>query len=466
MRRKRAGRAFILIFLLAGAVSTALFAADLNPKIHSKVDELKKKSTALISEGKFDKAIPLLEEAVRLSPDDGTLKTQLATAYENQATAVLKRGLSNDALRLLEKAKKISDSVPPSKAILPKEELKSGVEREVIHAKEYALGEHGKGAKELLDDQRANILFEQAFKSFQEKQYSLARGFLKDGIRYNDTNPLAFELLGDIEYFSQNLSAAKDAYDKSYTLSKNERVEKKLAKLAGEQQLDRHLSEYLDEHFVIRYNRKEDVEGSEIRQYLRESYRVISKDFGHYLNYKTVVILYSKSDYHSIEQIPHWSGALFDGKIRIPAYETGVDRNKLRKLIQHELTHVFVSDLSGNHCPIWLHEGLAQYEQDKIVPVDLTLLNSEIKKGAALSAEDLEKGVSEEMTQTQALLFYEQSFSMVTSLLSKHRFIKIKQLLKTLATDEAFDAAFEKTYRTTLAEFVRTWKADSDSKIG
>ena len=71
----------------------------------------------------------------------------------------------------------------------------------------------------------------------------------RNGIKENNQNPIAYELLGDIEYFTQNLDEANEAYKKSYRLDANERVKGKLEKLLREEKVEKKLSEYLDEHF-------------------------------------------------------------------------------------------------------------------------------------------------------------------------------------------------------------------------
>jgi hypothetical protein len=38
---------------------------------------------------------------------------------------------------------------------------------------------------------------------------------------------------------------------------------------------------------------------------------------------------------------------------------------ELARVLKHELTHSFISQMSGNRCPTWLNEGLAQLEEGK-----------------------------------------------------------------------------------------------------
>ncbi len=38
---------------------------------------------------------------------------------------------------------------------------------------------------------------------------------------------------------------------------------------------------------------------------------------------------------------------------------------ELARVLKHELTHSFVSQMSGNRCPTWLNEGIAQMEEGR-----------------------------------------------------------------------------------------------------
>lgn len=419
----------------------------------AQINDLAKKVDQLIAEEKYELAIPYLEKAFELSGDN-KFKATLAYVCENAATNLAKSGLTNQALAMLEKAKKIRDDLEPQDDFKSKNRT-SVNQREIIHAKQFVVDDgDSEVASNLLSEERSRMLFEQALTSFSQKQYGLARGFLEEGIGYYDKNHLAFELLGDIEYFSQNLSAAKSAYENSYKIQQEGRVAEKLQKLAGEMKLESKLSEYLDEHFIIRYNRKEEFRGSEIREYLRDAYRSISRDLGHYLDFKTVVILYGESEYKSISSIPHWSGALFDGKIRIPAYDKNFSRKKLQQLINHELTHVFASDISSDHCPVWLHEGLAEYQENKIIPVDLQLYRLAAISKDLYSAEVLANGVSEETNEVRVHVFYQQSFVIVSSLIEQFRMMSIKRLLQKIEKGASFDEVFKEVFSVSFADYV------------
>jgi len=54
-----------------------------------------------------------------------------------------------------------------------------------------------------------------------------------------------------------------------------------------------------------------------------------------------------------------------DGKLRIPVSGVQSVTPELARVLKHELTHSFISQMSSNRCPTWLNEGIAQMEEGK-----------------------------------------------------------------------------------------------------
>ncbi len=416
------------------------------------------KANEHVQNKEYQKAIPLLEELLKAHPKDNTIKSFLARVYIANGNQLQSEGKLDQSLDMIVKSKKIIEEVSADKAAKAiRGEGQSDEERALSNLRQYFVGESGSG-EAAITDSKAQVLLEKAAQSYKEKQYKLAKDLIKQALQLQPKNALAYELLGDCEYFSHNMTAAKGAYEQSFLNDANGRVKGKLEKIEKELQLESQFAEYADEHFLIRYKRSERFEGSEIREYLRDAYREVSRDFGHYLDYKTVVILYSKGEYETIANMPHWSGALYDGKIRIPIHDPKVDSRNLRKYIQHELTHVFIIDLSDNQCPTWLHEGVAQYEENKIIPIDMSLLKKAAKNDSLLPWEDLNQGITQAKDQASAILFYHQSFSMAKYMIEKYRFVKVKALLKEMAQETPIDEAFKKSLGVDRDGFYARWK--------
>ena len=77
------------------------------------------------------------------------------------------------------------------------------------------------------------------------------------------------------------------------------------------------------------------------------------------------VILYTNQTFMDITRAPSWSGALNDGRIRVPVEGLTSMTDELARVLKHELTHSFVGQKTGGRCPVWLQEGIAQYMEGK-----------------------------------------------------------------------------------------------------
>src|SRR6202011_4017483 len=75
--------------------------------------------------------------------------------------------------------------------------------------------------------------------------------------------------------------------------------------------------------------------------------------------------LYTNQTFVDITRAPAWVGALNDGRIRVPVEGLTSMTEELARVLMHELTHSFVGQKTGGHCPVWLQEGIAQYMEGK-----------------------------------------------------------------------------------------------------
>ena len=69
-------------------------------------------------------------------------------------------------------------------------------------------------------------------------------------------------------------------------------------------------------------------------------------------------MLYTEQAFFDVTQAPSWSGAVNDGKLRIPVQGLDSVTSDLARVLKHELAHSFINQLTGGRCPQWLNEGL------------------------------------------------------------------------------------------------------------
>jgi hypothetical protein len=304
-------------------------------------------------------------------------------------------------------------------------------------------------------------LYNQAVGYFQKNEYDLARKALNDSLQYDAMNPLAYELLGDIDNFEQKLKDAKLNYDMAYQLGKSDRLREKLEKLGKEQNLQPTLQSYDEEHFRLQYQKTgQPYDGFELREILRETYRNVSSDFGYYFKQKITVLLYDDNDFKELTGLPHWVAGVYDGKVRMPINREGANDKELRSTAAHEVTHVFVGSLSNRQAPPWINEGLAVYEENKVRKRDDLIFRSAVKTKTLFSLIELidQTETSNIKDPLMVGLFYEQAFKVTEYLIGRYGMFKIKQLLEEYGKGSDSGTAIQKVLAVSIDRMEREWK--------
>ena len=305
-------------------------------------------------------------------------------------------------------------------------------------------------------------LFNQAVKYFQSNDYELARQTLEESIQLDGQNSFAYELLGDINNYEQKLKEAKANYEIAYNLDPRANLKEKIEKIGTEAHVDKKLSTYGEEHFVIKYQKQGDQDkGFELRELLRTTYRDISRDFGYYFKRKVVVLLYEEEDFKKITQLPHWASGVYDGKVRMPINREGFTDQDLKALTAHEVTHAFIAGMSAGRAPAWINEGLAVYEEDKVKPRDLILFRSAIKTRTLMSLDQL---ISQDATASiedplLVSLFYEEAFQITKYLMDRYGVYPVKQILEQFGKGKNSDEAIRAVLKISPSRLEQEWKA-------
>lgn len=203
---------------------------------------------------------------------------------------------------------------------------------------------------------------------------------------------------------------------------------------------------------------------SEVDRHLRNARREIGQALNFFPENKIVVIFYSTDRFRADVTNSPFVHGLYDGKIHIPVPDTLTDQ-KLSSIIHHEYTHALIYQLCKNRCPLWLNEGLAEYFQSQILPVDFQFLNQENlnSKSKTLSnpidLEHLEKAFKEPLNAQYAdlKLAGEQSYQLVKSIVSRYSWAHFHTLLLNLKNRLGFEEAFLAAFSIPFSRFLSTW---------
>jgi len=173
---------------------------------------------------------------------------------------------------------------------------------------------------------------------------------------------MGFTLLG-LAYF--NLDRSKDAaaaFTRSLKLQPDDQVKEMLEKVQRELATDEKFQSETSPHFKMRFEggQVSAVFRHELLQALEDHFHELVSEIGYTPPDDIPVILYTQQQFFDVTRAPTWTGALNDGKLRIPIQGLSSVGAELSKTLKHELAHSFINQLTRGRCPAWLNEGVAQ----------------------------------------------------------------------------------------------------------
>lgn len=305
-------------------------------------------------------------------------------------------------------------------------------------------------------------LYNEAIKLFQEGELELSKEMALDSIHLDSRNPLSFELVGDIYNVEHNLTEAKEYFKSAYLLQPSTKLREKIERINRESSVDESFETQETEHFIIKDKGRTDFPVLKNLSVVLESiYGDIAETMGHTLKSKVVVLLYSPSEFQRILETPHWVGGLYDGKIRLPAYQKGMSEETLQSMVAHEMAHAFVRDVSDGKAPPWINEGVAEYFERKHLSEGLIVFNAAIRTGDVIALDQLmTEGPATKQVRDPLFenLFYEQSFHLTNYLIEKNGMFEVKNLLRKFSKSQNSDEALGAAFGMTTQELEKEWR--------
>lgn len=295
---------------------------------------------------------------------------------------------------------------------------------------------------------------------YQDRDFLRARETYLQALDLDPRNFGVLKMLGEIAYYSQKLEEAADYWSEALNLQPGDRELSRLLKqLRREAAVESGLDASVLANFDIRYtSRSDSYHIKEIEDWLMEAYREIGYDFNYYPNRPVVVLLYTPEEFARIRSTPSWVGALYDGKVRLPVSGDDLSPREIKKILWHEYTHAVINARTGNNCPRWLHEGLAQYQEAKVDPVDLPDLGRELDRGRLIPLGELDRAFAFDQPVGRVRLAYAQSYSLVGYLINRYGFWRINALLEELKRGKNWREAFENEFLFPVTDLEEEWQ--------
>lgn len=356
-------------------------------------------------------------------------REQLSVAYNNYALELANDGKFSDAESYMQKALKFDSQ---------SKRLKQNFSVVLLNH-----------AHALLQDRR------QSSRGSAIKARSLAR----QSLRYDPTAAEPYVLIGDIEYDSQQLQRAKVAWEKANRLNPAlSGIDARLQKLQSEFAVEKQFDRVGNLHFDLRFQDEIDRSTAfDLRGELDQARRDVGRDFSYWPRRQIVVLIYSEQGFAKVRRGPDWAAGVYDGKIRLPFPNNPAAQETVKSTLYHEYTHALTHDITHNKCPVWLNEGIAEYQEARTREPYIEHLRAAVDSDRLIPLASLNSAFKNRDANVAGLA-YQQSFSLVTYLVQKFRFYRVRRVLESIGEDKTVDEAFDDEFRLTMPQLEQRWK--------
>ncbi|MFQ5328719.1 MAG: peptidase MA family metallohydrolase [Thermodesulfobacteriota bacterium] len=219
-------------------------------------------------------------------------------------------------------------------------------------------------------------------------------------------------------------------------------------------------------HVIIHYRGGVNaVAGHTIAILLEEAYLSVGGDFDYYLDEKIEAFLYGKERFRDITRSPSWAGAIFDGAIKIPAGGITAKTDLLEEVLFHEYTHAVVHHLSRGRAPMWLNEGIAQFEEGKRQERYAPHLRKILSGQNTISLRSLE-GSFLGMNREDATVAYLLSLSATEYLVREFGVTAIRYILEELGKGSSLEEALSSVIYTSYDDLEKNWLLSLKRSLG
>jgi len=278
--------------------------------------------------------------------------------------------------------------------------------------------------------------------------------YAQRAVRSAPDSPDAYTMLGYAQFASDHTREAVDSWKRSLALRPDPAVRQFLAKAQREQTVEAEFSQGESSHFVLHFEGKQTSESlrSQILAALESDYDDLVRDLGNPPHDNILVTLYTEQAFFDVTHAPTWSGAVNDGKLRIPVSGLSSMTPELARVLKHELAHSFITQLSGGRCPPWLHEGIAQFLEPKSLGGDGHQLSRLFKAQQNIPLNGLE-GSFQNFSGVQAYVAYAESLAAVSYINDSYGMSDIQRILQRISQGSSTEAALRATIHSDYGQF-------------
>jgi tetratricopeptide (TPR) repeat protein len=276
--------------------------------------------------------------------------------------------------------------------------------------------------------------------------------YAERAVRIAPDSPDALDVLGYAQYAADRTDDAIRTWKRSLTLRPDAAIQQLLGKAEKDSTTEADFSESESSHFTLRYegHATSDELRREILATLDSAYDDLVRQLGVEPRNNIAVILYTDQQFFDVTNAPSWTGALNDGKLRIPINGLTSVTPELARVLKHELTHSFINQLAAGRCPVWLNEGVAQAMEPKSLHYghELAVLFSHQQE---IPYNQLE-GSFMQFSGPQATLAYEESLAAADYIIDTYGVSDLQRILARIGEGSSAEAALRATVHSDYAD--------------
>jgi hypothetical protein len=258
----------------------------------------------------------------------------------------------------------------------------------------------------------------------------------------------AFALLGLACFYLERTPEAVRAWKRSLALRPNAMVQRYLEQAERDVAAEASFGQQESSHFTLRYEGRQTSESfrRQLLATLEMHYTALVNELDIVPRESISVILYTEQAFTDVTQAPAWTGALNDGKLRIPVEGLESVNGELSRILKHELAHSFINQITRNRCPVWLNEGVAMALEPRTVMshgrqlAELFATQRHIPLGAL-------EGSFMRLSSAQATLAYLESLAAVEYIRNTYGMSDVVRVLERIGEGSTAEAALRTTVR-------------------
>jgi len=282
--------------------------------------------------------------------------------------------------------------------------------------------------------------------------------YAERAVSMSPESPDSLTVLGYVQYAADRDQDAIRTWKHSLQLRPDAAVQQFLAKAERDATVQANYSERESSHFTLHYEGQQTSESlrNQILETLDSEYDDLVRELGIEPRNNIPVVLYTSQTFFDVTRAPSWSGAINDGKMRIPVQGVSSVTPELARVLKHELAHSFINQLSAGRCPQWLNEGIAQFVEPKALN-DGSRLAELYRTQHEIPLNALE-GTFVNFSSVQASLAYEESLATVEYISDAYGMSDLQRILERLAQGSSTEAA--------LRAILHSDYGDLESQVG